>query len=294
MDLGFVSLNTPRDLAPATLGPELESRGFESLWVGEHPQIPLAAADQFHPALLAAQKQILDPFLSLLSAAQATTKLRIGTAVALPLERELFTFAKEVATLDHLSNGRVVLGVGVGARAELEVSGSVKWADRYRALADMVAALTTLWNDDESELSGSEHHGDFYDFDPVWSYPKPSQRPRPPLLAAATGPKAVRECLAWADGWLPGDAAFRDVGAALDDFRRTAEEAGRDPAALDLTIMAWGNPTLDTLASYRDLGFNRAVLGGGRKKGGGHKKDGDPSTTLTFLDDYAGMVDKLR
>lgn len=283
MDLGFVSLNTPRDLAPATLGPELESRGFESLWVGEHPQIPLAAAGQFHPALLAAQKQILDPFLSLLSAAQATETLRIGTAVALPLERELFTFAKEVATLDHFSNGRVVLGVGVGARAELEVSGSVTWENRYRALADMVAALTALWNDEESE-----HHGEFYDFDPVWSYPKPSQRPRPPLLAAATGPKAIRECLAWADGWLPGDAAFRDVGAALADFRRTAEEAGRDPSTLDLTIMAWGNPTLDTLAGYRDLGFNRAVLGGGRKKGN------DPSTTLAFLDDYAAMVDELR
>ncbi|QZH64554.1 TIGR03619 family F420-dependent LLM class oxidoreductase [Mycolicibacterium farcinogenes] len=283
MDLGFVSLNTPRDLAPATLGPELETRGFESFWVGEHPQIPLAAADQFHHTLLAAQKQILDPFLSLLAAAQVTETLRIGTAVALPLERELFTFAKEVATLDHMSNGRVVLGVGVGARAELEVSSSVQWAERYRALADMVTALTTLWNDDEST-----HHGEFYSFDPVWSYPKPSQRPRPPLLAAATGPKAIRECLAWADGWLPGDAAFRDVGAALDEFRRTAEEAGRDPARLDLTIMAWGNPTLETLIGYRDLGFNRAVLGGGRKKGS------DPSTTLAFLDDYAAMVEELR
>lgn len=282
MDLGFVSLNTPRDLAPATLGPELEARGFESLWVGEHPQIPLAAAAQFHPALLAAQKQILDPFLSLLSAAQATETLRIGTAVALPLERELFTFAKEVATLDHLSNGRVTLGVGVGARAELEVAGSVRWADRYRTLADMVAALTALWSEEESE-----HHGEFYDFDPVWSYPKPRQRPRPPLLAAATGPRAVRDCLAWADGWLPGDAAFRDVGAALADFHRTAEEAGRDPSTLDLTIMAWGNPSLETLAGYRDLGFNRAVLGGGRKK------SGDPSTTLGFLDDYAAMVNEL-
>lgn len=288
MDLGFVSLNTPRDIAPATLGPELEARGFESLWVGEHPQIPVAAADQFYPALLAAQKQILDPFLSLLSAAQATEKLRLGTAVALPLEREIFTFAKEVATLDHLSQGRVTLGIGVGARAELEVASTVAWADRYRALADMVAALTALWDEAEPEHGGSEHHGEFYDFEPVWSYPKPHQRPRPPLLAAATGPKAIRQCLPWADGWLPGDAAFRDLGAGLDDFRRMAEEAGRDPSTLDLTIMTWGAPSIDTLSGYRDLGFNRVVLGGGRKNA--H----DSSSTWAFLDRYAAMVTELR
>ncbi|MGE2726166.1 TIGR03619 family F420-dependent LLM class oxidoreductase [Mycolicibacterium pulveris] len=283
MDLGFVSLNAPRDLAPDTLAVELESRGFESIWVGEHPQIPVAAGDQFPPALLAAQKQMWDPLLSLLAAARATTTLRLGTAVALPLERELFTTAKQVATLDQMSGGRLLLGVGVGVRAELEVAGSIAWADRYRALADMVAALDALWTADEAE-----HHGPFFDFDAVWSYPKPQQRPRPPLLAAATGPNAIRECVGWADGWLPGDAAFRDVAGALADFRRTAEEAGRDPATLDLTIMAWGDPKLEKLAAYRDMGFNRAVLGGGRRNAD------DPSTTMAFLDRYAAMVDELR
>lgn len=283
MDLGFVSLNTPRDIAPGVLGPELESRGFESMWVGEHPQIPVSAKDHFPAGLLGAQKRMWDPFLSLLAAAQATTDLRIGTAVVLPLERELFTLAKEVATLDQMSGGRLLLGVGVGFRAELELSRSIDWSDRYRALGDMVAALDSLWSDDESE-----RHGEFYDFDPVWSYPKPHQRPRPPLLAAATGPEATRDCLAWADGWLPGDAAFRDVASALADFRRTAEEAGRDPATLDLTIMAWGDPSLELLATYRDLGFNRVVVGGGRRGGN------DPSTTLPFVDRYAAMVDELR
>ena len=215
MDLGFVSLNTPRDIAPGALGQELESRGFESIWVGEHPQIPMSAQDQFPAGLLAAQKRMWDPLLSLLVAAQATTNLRIGTAVALPLERELFTFAKEVATLDQMSRGRLLLGVGVGLRAELEVSRSIGWSDRYRALGDMVAALDSLWSDDEPE-----YHGEFNDFGPVWSYPKPHQRPRPPLLAATTGPKATRDCRAWADGWLPGDAAFKDVSSALADFRR--------------------------------------------------------------------------
>jgi probable F420-dependent oxidoreductase len=283
MDLGFVSLNTPQDIAPGHLGPELESRGFESIWVGEHPQIPVSAKEHLPAGLLAAQKRMWDPFLSLLAAAQATTKLRLGTAVALPLERELFSFAKEVATLDQMSGGRLLLGVGVGLRAELETSRPIDWSARYRALGDMIAALDALWTEEEPE-----YHGEFYDFDPVWSYPKPHQRPRPPLLAAATGPKATRDCLAWADGWLPGDAVFTDVARALADFRQNAEDLGRDPATLDLTIMAWGDPKLDLLAIYRDLGFNRVVLGGGRRGGK------DPSTTLPFLDRYAPIIDELR
>ena len=283
MDLGYVSLNTPRDLAPGALGRELEARGFESMWVGEHPQLPVAAASQMPGGLISAQKRMWDPFLSLMAAAQATTRLRIGTAVALPLERELFTFAKEVATLDQLSDGRLLLGVGVGFRPEFELSQSIRWADRYRALGDMVAALHALWTEDESE-----HHGEFYDFEPVWSHPKPQQRPRPPLLAATTGPKATRDCLGWADGWLPGDAAFRDLPKALNEFRHTAEDAGRDPATLDLTIMVWREPTLETLGAYRDLGFNRAVVGGARRDPHDH------AATLTFLDQCAELVDELR
>lgn len=283
MDLGFVSLNTPRDLKPDLLGAEHEARGFESLWVGEHPQIPVAAKEQVPGGLLASQKQMWDPFLSLLAAAQATETLRVGTSVVLPLEREIFTFAKEVATLDQMSQGRLVLGVGVGMRAELKVGSSIAWRDRYRALADMMAALETLWTDDEAE-----HHGEFYDFAPVWSHPKPHQQPHPPLLAATTGPKATRECLGWADGWLPGDAAFRDLPAALADYRSTAEDVGRDPAALDITVMAWGDPKPERLLRYRDLGINRVVLGGGRRDGD------DPSTTLAYLDRYLTVIDELR
>lgn len=281
MELGYVSLNTPGDIATSVLGSELEARGFESLWVGEHPKIPVAAAGDFHPSLLEAQKRIWDPFLSLGAAAATTSTLRLGTAVVLPLERELFTFAKEVATLDRFSDGRLVLGVGVGFRAELEHVGRYAWKDRYRALGEVVGALQVLWSADEAE-----YHGEFVDFGPVWSNPKPLRRP--PLLAAATGPKAIRSCLPWADGWLPGDAAFRDLPTALAEFRSTAQEADRDPAGLDLTIMAWGDPSLKRLAAYRDLGFTRVVIGGGRRDAL------DPSTTLAFLDRYAEMVDELR
>lgn len=284
MDLGYVSLNTPGDIAAERLGAELEARGFESLWVGEHPQIPVSAAGNFPPALLPAQKCIWDPFVSLATAVATTSTLRLGTAVALPLERELFTFAKEVATLDQISGGRLLLGVGVGFRGELELARpSVAWPDRYRLLADTVGALQALWTQGEAE-----YHGDLIDFDPVWSNPKPAQRPHPPLLAAATGAKAIRSCLPWANGWLPGDAAYRDLATALNAFRHTADEMDRDLAGLDLTIMAWGDPSLKRLAGYRDLGFNRVVIGGGRRDAL------DPSTTMVFLDRYADMAGDLR
>lgn len=283
MDIGFVSLNTPQDLAPAVLATELEQRGFESMWVGEHPQIPVSAAGVMPAALLHAQQRMWDPLLSLLVAAQSTSTLRLGTAVALPLEHELFTLAKQVATLDQFSGGRLLLGVGVGVRTELAVANPIPWADRYRALADMVAALRVLWTDEEAA-----HAGDYYSFEPVWCHPKPIQRSGPKLLAAATGPKAIGECLPWADGWLPGDAAFRDLPAAVAEFRSRAEQLGRDPADLDLTIMAWGDPSADRIARYRDLGFTRVVIGGGRRDGD------DPSTTLSFLDRYAGLITDLR
>lgn len=283
MHIGFVSLNTLDDLAPDVLASELEQRGFESLWVGEHPQIPVAAAGSLPASLLHAQQRMWDPLMSLLLAARSTTMLRLGTAVALPLEHELFTFAKQVATLDQISAGRLLLGVGVGVRTELEVASTIPWPQRYQALTEFVGALRALWTADEAE-----YHGDHYDFAPVWSFPKPHQQPGPPILAAATGPKAIGACLPWADGWLPGDAAFRDLPAAVEDFRRRAEEAGRDPATLDLTVMAWGDPSPNRLARYRDLGFTRVVIGGGRRD------SQDPSTTLSFLDRYAEMVADLR
>lgn len=160
-------------------------------------------------------------------------------------------------------------------RAELAMTNSIAWADRYRALSDMVAALRVLWTEDEAC-----HHGEFYDFDPVWSHPKPQQQPGPPLLAAATGPKAIGECLSWADGWLPGDAAYRDLSAAVHDFRVRAEDAGRDPATLDLTVMAWGDPSANRLARYRDLGFTRVVVGGGRRDGDDPRRHCRSSTDM--------------
>ena len=151
----------------------------------------------------------------------------------------------------------------------------VEWA--YRVGSPYVEVL---WADDEPEF-----HGEFFDFEPVWSYPKPHRTPHPPLLASAIGPHGVRASLPWADGWIPGDTSVPDIAVALIEFRRAAEDAGRDPATLDLTVLAWGDPTVATLERYRELGFGRAVVGAGRQSAA------DIDSTWAFLDTYAPLLD---
>ena len=200
MRLGFSSMNNPADLAPDRLARELESRGFDSLWVGEHSHIPVSRHTPYPTGgeMPEQYKWMMDPFLSLLLAATASTGLLIGTGVALPLEHDLLDLAKTVATLDQLSGGRLLFGVGVGwNEEELANHRPVKWSQRYLALGEAVAALRSLWRDEESEF-----HGRFYDFDPVWSFPKPAQRPHPPVLCGTGGRTGTREAVAWADGWL--------------------------------------------------------------------------------------------
>jgi probable F420-dependent oxidoreductase len=283
MELGFSSMNTLEDVPPDELGRALEARGYESLWMGEHSHIPVSRRTPY-PAGGEMPEQYAhmgDPFISLTVAAVATERLRIGTNVSLPLEHDLFAFAKTVATLDHASGGRLELGVGVGwNEEELADHTSIPWRQRYRALAECVEALRALWRDDESE-----HHGRFFDFGPVWSFPKPRQRPHPPLLLGASGPLGQIHAIAWADGWAPMDAGLGNVPRRIERFRDACAEAGRAP--LPITIVTFGDPSPDALRTYRDLGVDRAVLGAAREGWA------DPATTYPFIDRYAALVDEL-
>lgn len=284
MRLGYSSMNTPEDLAPDELARALEERGFDSLWVGEHTHIPASRATPY-PAggeMPHSYRRMMDPFASLLLAARATTTLVVGTAVALPLEHDLLALAKTVATVDRLSGGRLQLGVGVGwNREELANHRPVPWSQRYQALAECIEALRRLWREDEPSF-----HGRYYDFDPVWSDPKPVQRPHPPILCGMAGRLGTRHAVAWADAWMPMDVALGDVPKKLALFRRAATEAGR--SAVSITVVAWGDPRPEVLLGYRDLGVERVVLGAARQ---GME---DPRTTMAFLDRYAEQVDRLR
>lgn len=284
MKLGFSSMNTPEDERPDVLARALEERGYESFWIGEHPHIPVDRRTPY-PAggeMPDQYKRMMDPFVSLTAAAAATESLVVGTSVALPLEHDLFALAKAVATLDHLSGGRFEFGVGVGWNEE-ELANhrpDIPWKQRYRALAECVEALRTLWTEDEARFQGR-----FFAFDAVWSFPKPVTTPHPRLLCGMAGRLGTEHAVAWADGWLPMDVALGDVAKRVARFREAVAAAER--ADVPISMVTWGDPTLDTLKGYRDLGIERVLLGPAR--------DGwaDPASTYPYLDRYAAWVDEL-
>ncbi len=286
MRLGFTSMNNPDDPRPDELAREVEGRGYESLWFGEHSHIPLSRRTPYPTGgeMPEPYKWMMDPFLSLLLAAAATEKLLIGTGVALPLEHDVFDLAKRVVTLDRLSGGRLLFGVGVGWNEEelADHRADIPWPQRYSALGECVGALRALWHDEESA-----YHGRFFNFDAVWALPKPLQQPSPPVLCGTAGRVGTKQALAWADGWMPMDVALGNVPKQVARFREMAAEAGRDPAEIPITIVTFGDPTRSALESHRSAGVDRVVIGAARTSWD------DPSTILPFLDEYAQLAAEL-
>jgi probable F420-dependent oxidoreductase len=281
--VGFTTMNTPEDPDPATLARALEERGYESLWIGEHSHIPVSRRTPY-PAggeMPAQYTRMMDPFVSLTAAAAATEHLRLATGVALPLEHDLFALAKTVASLDVLSSGRVLFGVGVGWNVEeLADHRPVPWAKRYRALAECVAALRALWCEDDAEF-----HGEFFDFDPVWAFPKPVQSPHPPVIWGAGGRIGTQQAAELADGWAPMDVALGNVEKRVARFREAVAAAGRDD--VPITLETFGDPDADRLRRYRDLGIERVVIGASRTGWD------DPTATFPFIDRWAELIPEL-
>jgi probable F420-dependent oxidoreductase len=283
MKIGYTTMNTPVDIAPRVLGPMLEDAGFDSIWIGEHSHIPVSRATPYPTGgdMPWQYTTMMDPFISLTQIGEHTSNLLLGLGVALPLEHDVLVLAKTAATLDVLSNGRLQFGVGVGwNQEELANHSSVKWSMRYRALAECVSALKSLWVDDESEF-----HGSYFNFDKVWSRPKPMQNPHPPIWFGAGGKLGSQHTIEWADGWMPLDVTLGDVTKRVNKFRQLSTDAGRQD--IPISMVAFGDPTLDTLMMYRDLGIERVIVGSGRE--GWEDTSGVPA----FIERYAEMRDKL-
>ena len=285
MHLGFSSMNGVQDPAPELLAKTLEEAGFESLWYGEHSHIPRAQKTPYPPGgeMPDPYKEMMDPYISLMAAASVTSKLKLGTGIALLLERELFSQAKTIATLDRLSNGRVIIGTGVGWNEE-EFNNATKlpWARRYLALKETVAAQRILFTEDEAEF-----HGELIDFDPVWFEPKPLQAKGPKVTLGVMGPMGVRHAAQWADGWMPVDVAMPDVAKGVKEFRQAVADYGRNPDDVEITLVVMSKPTPDLMKRYRDMGITRANIGVGMENWD------KPDIVMPMIEEYSKLVSEL-
>lgn len=285
MHLAFSSMNTPSDPPPAELAVALEQRGFESLWYGEHSHIPCCRSTPYPPGgdMPAPYRNMMDPYLSLMTAANATTTLRLGTGIALLMEREIFSQAKTIASLDRLSGGRVIIGTGVGwNQEEFENATAHPFNKRYAVLRETVEATRKLWSEEEAG-----YQGDYIKFDPVWPGPKPQQPGGPPIFLGAMGPLGRKHAAAWADGWYPVDVAMGDVAATVAEFREQVKQAGRDPADIEINIQIMDIGNLDKLKEYRDMGIQRATIGVSMELWD------QPEAVMPMIDTYARVIPEL-
>ena len=256
MEIGAAIFFTDYSMAPADLAVALEERGFESLWVAEHSHIP--ATRRFsHPAGEAALTKeyydVMDPFVTLSAAASVTKRLKLGTAICLVIQRDTIQTAKAVASLDQISKGRFLFGIGCGWNAEeMEDHGTV-YETRTLKMREQIEAMKEIWTKDKPE-----YHGEIVDFPSMMTWPKPTQKPHPPVIVGGAFRLAARRAIRYGDGILPF-AASTGSGSAeefMPVWRRMAAEAGRDPQSVSVTV--GGAPEdLAVLRRNRDLGVTR-------------------------------------
>lgn len=276
MKFGVGTFVTDDGIGPAELAAGLEQRGFESLFLAEHTHIPVRNASPYPMGGPIPPKyyRTLDPFVALTAAAVATESLVVGTGVALVPQRDPIITAKEVASLDAVSAGRFVFGVGVGWNRQEVTNHGVDPAVRGRVADERLDAMIAIWTQDEAEF-----HGDFVDFDPVFCWPKPVTKPYPPLYIGGGGPAAFRRIARLDAGWMAIAPSPDVLSGQLEELRAVA---GRD---VPVTVTQFGELTAETVEGYASLGVERIVL----------ELPTEPrDETLRRLDDMAAAFAKLR
>jgi probable F420-dependent oxidoreductase len=258
MHFGAAMFFTDYSMAAGDLGRALEQRGFESLWAPEHSHIPVSRASPFPNGgdLPKQYYDVMDPFVTLTAAAAATQTLKVGTGVCLVQQRDPIQTAKLVASIDQVSAGRFLFGVGSGWNAEEMADHGTAFKSRHKVARERIEAMKVIWTE-----SKAEYHGEFVDFDPMMAWPKPVQKPYPPVIVGGAFPYGARRAIRYGDGWVPHASRpeYGDVSDFLPQFRKMATEAGRDPASLPVTMFRVVEE-LDRLRHYRDIGIARVVI----------------------------------
>jgi probable F420-dependent oxidoreductase len=259
MEIGASIFFTDYSMAPIDLAVALEQRGFDSLWVAEHSHMPVTRRFT-HPlgeaALTKEYFDVMDPFVTLSAAAAVTTRLKLGTAICLVIQRDTIQTAKLVASLDQISKGRFLFGIGCGWNAEEMEDHGTDYETRTLKMREQIEAMKEIWTKDTAE-----YHGQIVDFPPMRAWPKPVQKPNPPVIVGGAFRFAGRRAIRYGDGILPAapTAGSGSPEEFMPRFRKMAEEAGRDPALLSVTL--GGAPEdLAVLRRNRDLGVTRMTV----------------------------------
>ena len=277
MDYGAATFFTDYSMGPVALGRALEERGFESLWAPEHSHIPLSRQSPF-PAggdLPKKYYDVMDPFVTLAAAAAATARLKVATGICLVVQRDPIQTAKEVATLDQISGGRFLFGIGAGWNAEEMQDHGTEFKSRFRLMQERVEAMKAIWQNEEGS-----YRGELVKFDPIWSYPKPAQKPHPPILFGGHGEVALKRVVAYCDGWLPISMMAGDLKKQIGELHRLAREKGRDPRSISISVF-WTQPDRQAIDAYGEMGAERVIFA---------LQSESREKVLPILDGYAKLV----
>jgi len=258
MKAGVTIFPTDYAIPMAELAVAAEERGLESLWVAEHSHIPVSRRSPFPGGgeLPDFYRDTLDPFVALASAAAVTSEIKLATGICLVVQRDPIHTAKEVASLDQVSGGRFLFGVGAGWNAEeMANHGTKQFRARFKLLRERVEAMQALWTREQAS-----YRGELVEIETAWMWPKPVQKPYPPIHVGGVFPGAARRAIRYGDGWIPIGGRHDKLDETLPAFRRMAEEAGRDPAKLEVSVYGVA-PREKVAARYQELGVDRSVFG---------------------------------
>ncbi len=282
MHYGLTFFPTEYSISPAALARAAEERGFESLWVAEHSHIPACRTSPWPGGAELPQMyyDVLDPFVALASAASVTSRIRLGTGVCLLTQRDPIQTAKAVASLDVLSKGRFMFGIGGGWNLEEMRNHGTDPSTRWKRLRESVEAMKLLWTQEKAE-----YHGELIDFDPVIVSPKPVHKPYPPVHVGGAMPHALRRAVRYGDGWIPLQGRGPDdVAALMPAVRSALAEVGRDVEGFEVSVYGC-SPKPERLAALRDAGVTRALF---------FVPSATEDVVLPLLDDYAKVAGSVE
>jgi len=277
MHIGVCIFATDYAIRIDELARETEARGFESLWVPEHTHIPTSRRTPWPGGseLPLEYSHTYDPFISLMYAAATTKTLKLGTGICLVIERDTITLAKEVASLDNLSGGRFLFGIGGGWNAEEMAHHGTEFKTRFKKMGEQVRAMKEIWTQDAAEF-----HGEYVNFEPIWCWPKPAQQPHPPVLLGGESHYTLQRVVDYCEGWFPRSRQPQLVAQGLNALQEYAAKAGRDMRTISVSVFGVaGDQKLVDM--YRDLDVTRVIL---RLPSEGRE------TVLPLLDQYATFL----